>query len=139
MNVAVLTYEFADPAAVQAGCPKDWPQHIHEIGDSTELPEGLKPPWKVMARSALDASMKSMEASKETYNNREAVLAKQAEETKKSETVAVISEIESVFKTWESADEKSRGEILHKMLYLILEALKSLGAPVGTIEKPTAK
>jgi hypothetical protein len=72
MNVAVLTFEFANPQAVADGCPKDWPYSINDIGTATELPRELSAPWKVMSRAELDASMKSMEASKETYNNREA-------------------------------------------------------------------
>lgn len=71
-NVAVLTYEFADPKAVADGCPKDWPFAKKDIGAATELPRELSAPWKVMTRVDLDAQMKTLEAAKEAYNNREA-------------------------------------------------------------------
>lgn len=55
---------------------------------------------------------------------------------KRTETDAAVTQIESVLKTWESADEKSKGEVLHKLLYLIIELLRGLGTPVTPIEKP---
>ncbi len=142
-NVAVLTHEAANSEQFKQGCPGGWPYAWKEIGKDTKLPEGFEPTWVVMTEVELKERLNTLTAAKESWNKAQEEAPKIAEaaalEAKRTETVAVISEIESVFKTWESADEKSRGEILHKMLYLILEALKSLGAPVGTIEKPTAK
>lgn len=71
MNVAVLTYEFANPQAVLEGCPPNWPYSIQDIGEATQLPKSLQPPWRVMSRAELDAQMKAMEAEKEAFNARE--------------------------------------------------------------------
>lgn len=70
-NVAVLTYEFADPKAILGGCPKDWPYSIKRIGEAAELPKELSAPWKVVSETDLKAYMEANAAAKEAFNNRE--------------------------------------------------------------------
>jgi len=62
-----------------------------------------------------------------------------AKEAKKAETDALISEVEIGFKEWQSADEKQKGEVLLKLLHLILDALRSLGSDLKQVEKPTSE
>lgn len=50
-----------------------------------------------------------------------------------------IAEAESVLKTWETSDEKSKGDALHKLLYLLVQALKNSSVSVTPIEKPNTK
>lgn len=71
MNVALLTYEFGNPDAVASGCPKDWPYSIYDMGEATELPPPLRPPWKVISRAELNAQMEALTEAKEAWNNRE--------------------------------------------------------------------
>ncbi len=141
-NFAVLTYGAAKTDEFKRGAPADWPYVWKDIGKETSLPAGFDPTWVVMTKTSLDARFKELEAEKEAWNksqeNAQQIAEEQVKAAKKIETDAAVTEVEVAFKGWQTADEKLKGEILLKLLHLILDALRSLGADVKQIEKPTA-
>lgn len=138
-NVAVLTHEAARTDDFKAGCPGAWPYKIEKLGKSAELPAHLPSDWVVMTEESLKDRMALLDADKADWNRSQEQKELAPAEAKKTESNAEIAELESVLKNWESADEKSRGEVLRKLLHLILQLLRDLGSPVQGIEKPTEK
>lgn len=150
-NFAVLTHGAANSIAFRNGCPSNWPSSYRAIGNATNLPFGLhSPPWIIETEEQLNQRMTSLSGAIELWNKAQedaprlaAEQAKAAEAAakaaKKAEADALISEVEIGFKEWQSADEKAKGEVLLKLLHLILDALRSLGADVKQVEKPTSE
>lgn len=147
-NFAVLKAK--DHPQPPAGIPADWPVQVQPIGDAQSLPAPYAPPWQLMTAKQLDDLKAANEAAKEAWNKEQedapriaAEQAKAAEAAakaaKKVEADAVITEVEIGFKEWQSADEKAKGDVLLKLLHLILDALRSLGSDVKQVEKPTAE
>jgi len=141
-NVAVLTHGAAKTDEFKLGCPAGWPYAWKDIGKSETLPDGFDSTWVVMSKLDLDARFKNLEPAKEAWNKQreesQAIAEEQAKAAKKSETDAIISDVEIGFKEWQSVDEKQRGEVLLKLLHLILDALRTLGADVKQVEKPNS-
>lgn len=147
-NFAVL--QAKDDAKAPAGIPANWPTRVQPIGSAVSLPAQYAPPWQWMTAKQLADLKAANEAAKETWNKAQedapliaAEQAKAAEAAakaaKKSEADALISEVEIGFKEWQSADEKAKGDVLLKLLHLILDALRSLGSDVKQVDKPTGE
>lgn len=142
-NVAVLTHGAAGTKEFKLGCPAGWPYAWKDIGKSETLPDGFESTWVVMSKLDLDARFKSLEPEKEAWNRQreesQAIAEEQAKAAKRSETDAIISDVEIGFKEWQSVDEKRKGEVLLKLLHLILDALRSLGSDLKQVEQPTSE
>lgn len=142
-NVAVLTHGAAGTKEFQLGCPAGWPYAWKDIGKSKTLPDGFDSTWIVMSKLDLDARFKDLEPEKEAWNKQreeaQSLAEEQAKAVKKSETDAIISDVEIGFKEWQLVDEKQKGEVLLKLLHLILDALRSLGSDLKQVEKPTSE
>lgn len=151
-NFAVLQAK-DDPdfrSGVIAGIPANWPTRVQPIGAAVSLPAPYAPPWKWVTGKQLDDLKAANEVSKEAWNKAQedapriaAEQAKAAEAAakaaKKVEADAAITEVEIGFKEWQSADEKAKGDVLLKLLHLILDALRSLGSDVRQVDKLTAE
>lgn len=140
-NFAVL--QAKDDASAQAGIPSNWPTRIQPIGSAVSLPAPYAPPWQWMNGKQLADLKAANEAAKEAWNKAQEdaprLAAEQAKAAKKAQADALISEVEIGFKEWQTADEKAKGDVLLKLLHLILDALRSLGSDVKQVEKPTAE
>lgn len=147
-NFAVLKAK--DDASAPVGIPANWPTRVQPIGAAVALPAPYAPPWQLMTGKQLDDLKVANEAAKEAWNKQQedapriaAEQAKAAEAAakaaKKVEVDAVITEVEIGFKEWQTADEKEKGDVLLKLLHLILDALRSLGSDVKQVEKPTSE
>lgn len=139
-NFAVLLAK--DSAEAPAGFPTNWPHLVQPIGTETKLPPEFPPPWILATQAQIDKWKSDNVVEKEAWNvaqeNAPRIAAEQAAAAKKAEIDSAITTVETGLKEWQSADEKSKGDILLKLLHVILEALKYLGADVKQIEKPEA-
>jgi len=139
-NFAVL--KAVDDTSAPAGIPTNWPTRVQPIGTAETLPAPFVAPWQLMTAKQLDDLKAANKAAKEAWNKEQEdaprIAAEQAKAAKKAEADAVITEVEIGFKEWQSADEKAKGEVLLKLLHVIIDALRSLGSDVKQVEKPTA-
>lgn len=139
-NFAVLLAK--DDPASPVDHPTNWPVQVQPIGSATNLPARYPPPWRFATKSQVDKWMSDHAAEKDAWNiaqeNAPRIAAEQAAAAKKAEIDSAITTVETGLKEWQSADEKAKGDILLKLLHVILEALKSLGADVKQIENPEA-
>jgi len=138
-NFAVLVAK--DDPGSPIGFPANWPVKVQPIGSLTNLPVKFPPPWQFMTGSQLTALKASNESEKEAWNKQmedaPRIAAEQAKAAEKSRIDGTISEVEVGLKEWQSADEKAKGDILLKLLHVILEALRQLGADVKQVDKPS--
>lgn len=148
-NFAVWTHKAANTKAFRDGCPGEWPYVAQDIGEKTIPADLVARGWQQMTKAELAASIALLEQDKEAWNKAQEeapriaaeqakVAADLAKAAKKAEADAVITEVEIGFKEWRVADEKAKGEILRKLLHVIIDALRSLGADVKQVEKPAA-
>lgn len=132
-NVCVLTHGAAKSEEFKRGCPGEYPMCWKEIGKEEKLPDGFDPTWVVMTKEELDARFKSLDDAKEAWNKQQEEAPKLAEEQKKTQVEAAISEVEVGLKEWQSADEKAKGDVLLKLLQVIIDALRLLGADIKQV------
>ena len=136
-NVAVLTHGAAGTEEFKRGCPAGWPYVWKDIGKSSKVPDGLDATWIVMTNEAFDNRFKELDAAKEAWNKQQEeapqVAEEQAKAARKAEVDAVVTEVEVGLKEWQVADEKQKGDVLLKLLQVIIDALRSLGSDVKQI------
>lgn len=119
-----------DPKA-KAGLPPEWPVKAAAVG-SVPNPGA---PWVVLTKAQVDALRAQNAVAKEALDAQVEASEKQKTEDAKVERDAAVSEIESALKAWDSAGEKEKGEILTKLLHLVVDALRSLGSDIKPVEK----
>ncbi len=128
--------------------PPNWPVEVIPIGAATELPIKFKPPWQFMTGDQLSKLFADNEAAKAAWNKaqedapriaaeQEKAAAEQAKAAEKVRIDSVVTEVEVGLKEWQFADEKAKGDVLLKLLHVIIDALRSLGADVKSVDKPS--
>jgi len=124
-----------DDVSSKPGLPPDWPVKAAIVG-SVPNPGS---PWVILTKAQVDALRSQNAAAKEVLDAQSEAATKQESEEAKAGRDASVTEIESALKAWDGANEKERGDVLTKLLHLVVDALRALGSDIKPVEKVKGK
>lgn len=137
MLIKYQSHGAAKSPELRNGVPEAWPRVEEQVPNHATLsaPE-VAAGFVLLTLDEWQAIRAENGAAFDAWAAATAAAQKQSETTKRTEVLASVVEVESAMNAWQSADEKSRGDTLLKLLHLILRALRDLGAELPPMEKP---